>query len=66
VKAISEWTEADEAAHTKDAALANYQFQWEQDETAGVREMYETAARNVGATDAEITAARERGKRFAV
>jgi hypothetical protein len=64
-KALADWTEADEAAHTKDVALANLQFQIEQEETMGVIGMYELAAQRAGATASEINAARERGKTWA-
>jgi hypothetical protein len=62
MKNIADWTEADEAAHSKEVALANYQFQIEQGESMGIVQMYEDAALNAGDSHAEINAARERGK----
>lgn len=61
-KAIADFTEADEAALSKDIALANFQFQIEQGETMGVVQMYEDAAKAAGATHAEIAASRRQGK----
>lgn len=55
-------TEADEAARDKPTALANYREQVAKGEAMGVIEMYERAARTVGATDEEIRTAREAAK----
>ena len=48
-----EITEADEAATSKDVALANLRDQIAKGETAGIVDMYERAAWNAGATVSE-------------
>ena len=56
-------SEADEAARgSKANALQNFSEQIFNEETQAVRDMYERAARNLGATDAEIALAIARGR----
>lgn len=56
-------TEADEATRgDKARALANVAAQWAEDETQGVRDMYELAALKLGASVGEVMESQARGK----
>ena len=55
-------TEADEAAKDKPTALANLREQVAKGESAGIVDMYERAAWNVGATVQETDAAMKAGR----